>query len=64
MGSSQSSTSKGGEWSSQIYFDPRADGNDSIARISDDELKTKFKELIDPSEKILNVSVYKSPLGK
>ena len=61
-----SSPSKGGgeEWTSEIYFDPRADGNDTPARISDDELKTKFKELIDPSEKILNVRVYKTPLSE
>ena len=59
-----SSPSKGGNWSPQIYFDPRADGNDAISRISDDELRTKFKELIDPSEKILKVWVYKEPLGE
>ena len=61
-----SSPSKGGgeEWTSEIYFDPRADGNDTPARISDAELKAKFKQLIDPSEKILNVRVYKTPLSE
>ena len=40
---SPSKAKKGAEWTSEVYFDPRADGSDSISRISDGELNSKFK---------------------
>ena len=51
-----------GEWKSQICFDPRADGNDSLVYVTDDELRHKLKELVDSTERIEMAYVYKVPL--
>ena len=67
MGSSSSkSPGKGGdEWSGKVYFDPEADKSSGDSYwISDDELREKLKELIDPSEEIMSVAVYKTPLSE
>lgn len=69
MGSSGSSLAKGGvpgggnEWTNQLYFDPEADKSSGPTYwIKDGELRTKLKELVDPTEKIIRVEIYRHPL--
>ena len=55
---------KGGEWKSIVYFDPYSDskkGNDY--HINDEQLLEKMKEIIDASEYIEKIWVYKKPLS-
>ena len=52
------SRSKGSEWKSRICFVPKAHENDSKVYVTDDELK----DLVDASEEIREVSIYKVPL--
>ena len=55
----------GGNWKSEVYFDPEADKHTGPGyTISDDELRTKLAELVDAKENIQNVTAYKAPLSK
>lgn len=69
MGSAGSSL-KGGDidgisqWTSQLYFDPEAvKSSGPTYWIEHGELRTKLKELVDPTEKILRVEIYRHPLS-
>lgn len=75
MGSSSSSNSsksssssnagkKGGDWKGKVYFDPNSDskkGEDY--HIDDAKLEEKMKSIIDDSELIEKIWVYKNPLS-
>ena len=53
------------EWKGKIYFDPQADKSGSpIYQFKNDlnEL-SKLKELVDPTEKIILVEIYRHPLN-
>ena len=55
---------KGEGWKFQVYFDPEADQQlGKYYNISDDKLIANMTALIDASEAIENIWVYKSPLG-
>ena len=56
------SRSKGSEWKSRICFVPKAHENGSMVYVTDDELKCKLKNLVDSSEEIKEVFIYKVPL--
>jgi hypothetical protein len=64
MGSSSSTSSGGGnEHTGKLYFDPEADsskGKDYF--ITDAKLHEKLSELVDDTEKILEVRYYTNPL--
>lgn len=50
-------------WEGILKFDPEADGiADKIYIFNDDSLREKMSELIDASEMILNIWVYKCPI--
>ena len=56
---------KGGNWKSEVYFDPEADEHTGRCyTISDDDLRTELTELVDAKENIQNVTAYKAPLSK
>ena len=66
MGSSSSKSSSGGngEWTAKLYFDPEADKSKGPSYfIEDGELRSKMKEVIDPTEKIIGVQIYRHPLS-
>lgn len=55
---------KGGRWRNQVVFDPKAHKNSgSIYTIDDDSLVEDMSELIDDSERIRQIWVYKNPLS-
>ncbi|KZS11475.1 Uncharacterized protein APZ42_024279 [Daphnia magna] len=59
------SRSTGGDYTCQLYFDPRADESDTGGySITDQELRQKLSNLIDANEKIQNASIYSNPLFK
>ena len=61
---SSSGGKSGEEWKSKIYFDPEADSSTGKEyAITDEELKTKMKKLIN-NENILKVFVYKVSLSE
>lgn len=61
--SSSKGTTEG--WTSKIYFDPESDeSRGTTYSITDDELRTKMTELVDPEEKIIEVFIYKIPLNE
>ena len=67
MGSSEStgSASKGADWKSTIYFDPEADsGVGASYYIGDSQLRQKLSSLVYPSEYILKITIYKTPLSE
>ena len=53
---------KGGEWENQVVFDPNVE-SDTAYIIDDDSLIDGMSELIDSSEMILQIWVYKKPLS-
>ncbi|XP_045027671.1 uncharacterized protein LOC123470982 [Daphnia magna] len=57
------SRSTGGDYTCQLYFDPRADESGTGGYwITDEELRQKLANLIDANEKIQKASVYSNPL--
>lgn len=63
--SSSSSSNGNKEWTSKIYFDPESDKTrGETYHITDDELRTRMKELVDPEENIIKASIYKVPLNE
>lgn len=65
MGSSSSKGTSGGngEWTAKLYFDPEADKSSGASYlIEDGELRAKMKEVIDPTERIIQVEIYRHPL--
>jgi len=54
--------SKGGTWKGLVYFDPAADKPGDPEKFTNDELREKLGSMIDPSEKILQVRLLKTPL--
>jgi hypothetical protein len=62
LGESKSGT-KGEDWKSEIYFDPRSDSSSGPDyRITDSQLRQRLRELIDVSEEIVKITVYKEDL--
>ena len=56
---------KGGNWKSEVYFDPEADKHTGRCyTISDPDLLNKLKELVDVKENIQCVIAYKAPLSE
>lgn len=56
---------KGGEWKFQIYFDPNADdAKDDHHLISEENLLSQLEELIETTEKIERVYLYKTPISE
>ena len=52
-------------WSGNVFYDPDADNKDknkTIHEISDSELCGKLTSLIDATDKIISISIYKIPL--
>jgi len=60
--SASASASTGGTWKGLVYFDPAADKPGDPEEITNDELREKLRSMIDPSEKIVSVSLVKTPL--
>ncbi|XP_045023642.1 uncharacterized protein LOC123468024 [Daphnia magna] len=55
----------GGDFTRELYFDPRADQSDTGGYwITDEELRENLSHLIDTEEKIENVTYYSNPLSK
>ncbi|XP_078348572.1 uncharacterized protein LOC144633603 [Oculina patagonica] len=55
---------KGGDWDNEVVFDPEADEETgSTHTIKDDSLMDEMSDLIDASEMILQIWVYKKPLS-
>ncbi|XP_045027638.1 uncharacterized protein LOC116933249 [Daphnia magna] len=55
----------GGDFTRELYFDPRADQSDTGGYwITDEELRENLSHLIDTEEKIENASYYSNPLSK
>ena len=65
MGSKLSKTGKkGGVWKSKVYFDPESDSPRGEGyHINDEQLLEKMGEIIDDSEYIQKIWVYKKPLS-
>jgi len=67
MGSSSSKSSSvsggNGEWTGKLYFDPEADKSCGASyHVEDGELRAKMKEVIDSTERIIRVEIYRHPL--
>lgn len=57
----------GGYWQNQVAFDPRADqpfDASNVIRINNDSLINEMESLIDTSENIKSIGVYKCPLNE
>lgn len=61
-GSKSESDSSGCDWTGKLYFDPEANICGTIYPISNDELQTKLKDLVDLKQTIIRVEIYRHPL--
>jgi len=60
LGSKSESDSSGCDC--KLYFDPEADKSGTIYPISNDELRTKLKDVVDLKQTIVRVEIYRHPL--
>ena len=52
----------GSGYTKELYFDPEADKPGEGYCITDAELRTRLKDLMDASEIIIRVEIYRGPL--
>lgn len=52
----------GAGYTKELYFDPEADKPGEGYWITDTELRTQLRELVDATETIIRVEIYRGPL--